>query len=251
MPTLRKRNRIMKIYLAGLSDKPFVEVQKAKYVLESYYYIEDWQIPFIHKWDNFLLDSGAFTFMSNRKQTIDWDKYVEEYASFINKYNINYFFELDIDVIVGLKEVERLRSKLENLTNKKSIPVWHKSRGKDYWIKMCENYSYVAIGGIVTKEIKSSEYQYLNWFINEAHKRNCMVHGLGFTSMQYLSKIKFDSVDSTNWKSGGRFGQLHIFKNNTITSVSFKDKRAKNYKQIDSFNFLEWVKFQEYAYKNL
>lgn len=241
----------MKIYLASLYDRPYIEVQKAKYVLESYYYIKDWQIPFIHKWDNFLLDSGAFTFMSDRKQTIDWDKYVEEYASFINRYNINYFFELDIDVIVGLKEVERLRGKLENLTNKKSIPVWHKSRGKDYWIKMCENYSYVAIGGIVTKEIKSSEYQYLNWFINEAHKRNCMVHCFGFTSMQYLSKIKFDSVDSTNWKSGGRFGKLNIFKNNTIEMVSFKNKRAKNHKQIDAFNFLEWIKFQEYANKNL
>lgn len=69
--------------------------------------------------------------------------------------------------------------------------------------------------------------------------------------MQYLKMIRFDTVDSTNWKSGGRFGQLHIFKNNTIKSISFKNKRAKNHKQIDAFNFLEWIKFQEYADKNL
>lgn len=241
----------MKIFLAALSDKPFIDIEKSQYVLESYYYIKDWQIPYIHKWKEFLLDSGAFTFMSKVNKTVDWDKYVEEYALFINRHNVKNFFELDIDCIVGIKEVERLRKKLENLTNKKCIPVWHKSRGKEYWGKLCNEYSYVAIGGIVTKEIMPNEYCYLNWFINEAHKRGVRVHGLGFTSMKNLCKIRFDSVDSTNWKSGGRFGQLHIFKGNIIKSVSFNDKRAKNHKQIDSFNFLEWVKFQKFAEKNL
>lgn len=241
----------MKVFLAALFNRQFLDVEKSKYILESYYYIKDWQIPFIHKWEAFLLDSGAFTFMSNKNQNINWDKYVEEYASFINRHDIKYFFELDIDVIVGIKEVERLRDKLEKLTNKKCIPVWHKSRGKEYWLRMCDNYSYVAIGGIVTGEIKSNEYHFLNWFIDEAHKKKTKVHGLGFTSMQYLEKVKFDSVDSTNWKSGARFGQLHIFKNNKIKSISFKDKRVKNGKKIDAFNFLEWVKFQKYALNNL
>ena len=48
--------------------------------------------------------------------------------------------------------------------------VWHKSRGKDYWLKMIKEYDYVAIGGIVTKEIKPSEYKYFHWFIRQATK---------------------------------------------------------------------------------
>ena len=241
----------MKVFLAGTYSSPYVGAEKAKYILESYFYIKEWQVACLKIWDDFLLDSGAFTFMSQADKKVDWDKYVEDYALFINKHNIKNFFELDIDCIVGIKEVERLRRKLENITKKKCIPVWHKSRGKDYWFQMCEEYPYVAIGGIVTKEIKLSEYHYLNWFIKEAHKRGAKVHGLGFTNMKFLKKMKFDSVDSTNWLSGSRFGQLHIFKNNIINQISFKNKRGKDYKKMDVFIFSEWIKFQKYADKNL
>lgn len=242
----------MKIYLAATSDKRFLPVHEIPYVLESFYYFDEWQIPYLKQWKGFILDSGAFTFMNAVSDVnIDWEAYIDKYAAFINKYDITHFMEVDIDCLVGLKEVERLRAKLERLTGKKSIPVFHKARGKEYFIEMCKQYPYVAIGGIVTKEIKSSEYKYLKWFIDTAHQYRCLIHGLGFTSMKYLALLPFDSVDSTNWKSGGRFGQLHIFKNGIIQSCSFSDKRAKDYKQIDSHNIGQWIKFQKYADKNL
>lgn len=113
-----------------------------------------------------MLDSGAFSYINSKNtNNVNWDEYIESYAEFINNHNIKLFMELDIDSVVGIKEVERLRNKLERLTNKQCIPVWHKSRGKDYWLKMIKEYDYVAIGGIVTKEIKPSEYKYFHWFI--------------------------------------------------------------------------------------
>lgn len=113
-----------------------------------------------------MLDSGAFSYINGKNtNNVNWDEYIESYAEFINNHNIKLFMELDIDSVVGIKEVERLRNKLERLTNKQCIPVWHKSRGKDYWLKMIKEYDYVAIGGIVTKEIKPSEYKYFHWFI--------------------------------------------------------------------------------------
>lgn len=125
-------------------------------VLESYYYLrknEDF-MPLVRHFGSFLLDSGAYTFMAgSHKGGCDWDAYVSEYADFINRFDVKLFFELDIDSVVGLAEVERLRHKLERMTGKKPIPVWHKNRGKEYFVKMCEEYPYVAIGGIVTKEI--------------------------------------------------------------------------------------------------
>lgn len=238
----------MIVYLAATSDKQFCPIHETRYALESFFYFQDWQVSYLKAWKSFMLDSGAFTFMNSSKSAkIDWDAYVESYAAFINKHDIKLFFELDIDCLVGIKEVERLRAKLESLTGKQSIPVWHVSRGADYFLKMCSEYKYVAIGGIVTKEIKSKDYGKLHWFINTAHQNGCKIHGLGFTSMKWLPRLRFDSVDSTNWKSGGRFGQLHIFKDGIMQSLCPDGKRAKDYRQIDMHNFHEWCNFQKYA----
>lgn len=225
-------------------------------ILESYYYLkkEEKFMPLIKHFGLFLLDSGAFTFMSgSHKGGCNWDKYVEEYADFINRHDIRLFFELDIDSVVGLAEVERLRAKLEFLTKKKPIPVWHKSRGKDYFLKMCDNYPYVALGGIVTKEIPRAIYEKMfPWFINEAHKRGVKIHGLGYTSVGNLKKYHFDSVDSTSWLSGNRGGFIYKFNHRTgLMEQHTKEGCRLKTREGAVHNFLEWVKFIEYAEKNL
>ena len=241
----------MKVFLAGTSTRSFISnIADSKYLLESFYTIKEWQIPFIKNCKMFLLDSGAFTFMNSQKGNVDFNEYLTRYINFINKYDIKYFFELDVDSIVGYEKVKQLRKRLENETGKKCIPVWHKSRGKEEYLKMCEEYDYVAIGGIVTKEITKDQYPFFTWFLNEAHKRNCKVHGLGFTNITNLPKYHFDSVDSTSWLSGGRYGQLHQYKNGTIKTITQKSKRAV-YPAIDINNFNEWLKFQRYAENNL
>lgn len=245
----------MKIFLASTSDKNFLinDIKKVDYVLESFYYVQEWQKDFIKnkKWKMFLLDSGAFTFFSGNKN-INWEKYVELYADFIIENNVDYFFELDIDSIVGYKKVLILREKLESLTCKKCIPVWHKSRGIQEYKKLCKEYPYIAIGGIAIKDISIKQYQGFPALIQLAHTFGCKVHGLGFTQMAYLDKIHFDSVDSTAWKSGGRFGQIHRFNGSKIVQIKKpKGKRIKSYKDIDAINLREWIKFQQYAKINL
>ncbi len=246
----------MNIYLAGnLYDKDRYAIKtESLNILESYFYLrsKEWMFPLIKEFKNFLLDSGAFTFMNQSKNhEIDWDEYIEEYATFINKLDIDLFFELDIDALVGIKEVERLRTKLERLTGKKSIPVWHVSRGHDYWLKMIREYDYVAIGGIVTKEIRPKQYPIFTQLIKEAHIENCKVHGLGFTNLKGLEKYRFDSVDSTSWLSGNRFGAVYKFNGRTMIKVDKKEgQRVKNYETAMN-NFVEWVKFSQYAEKYL
>lgn len=238
----------MKIFLAGSGhvnmwlDENFTNF----YRLESYHNISNQERKRVTEYKDFILDSGAFTYLNGADGNINWDKYVENYAAFINKYGVKNFIELDIDPIVGIKEVERLRSKLEQLTDKKSIPVWHKSRGKDYWLKMVREYNYVAIGGIVTREIKPSEYKYFHWLLAEAKKQNCKVHGLGFTNLKGLEEYNFYSVDSTSWLSGNRFGSIYKFNGKTLLKF---DKpagmRVKTNKTAQN-NFYEWVKFANY-----
>lgn len=245
----------MKVCLAGTycREEMIKKAGMCEFALESFWYIKEWQLPKIKNCKLFLLDSGAFTFMINSNKKVDWDEYVNKYAEFINKNDIKYFFELDIDSIVGLKEVERLRNKLEKLTNKKCIPVWHKSRGLEYWKKMTQNYDYVAIGGIVAKEIKPQEYKYFKVLLDIANKNKCKVHGLGFTGVKYLHKYHFFSVDSTAWSSGWRFGTLYKFTGRGFKKIKYDNKRIKKEKgfEVDTYNYNNWRLFQEYADKYL
>ena len=239
----------MRVFLAGQSSYTDLNWQDCKYNLESFYYFKPEQEKYLRHWKMFLLDSGAFTFM-NGKKSKDFDGYLTKYIEFINKYDIKYFFELDIDSVVGYEKVKQLRKRLEIETGKKCIPVWHKSRGKDEFLKLCDEYDYIAIGGIVTKEIKHDEYKYLNWFIEEAHKRKCKVHGLGFTKTKYLEKIKFDSVDSTTWNRG-RFGDLYVFDNGKMRTKKKAGYRLKDGRKANEFCLEQWIKYQHYAEVNL
>lgn len=225
-------------------------------ILESFYYLRKNEefMTLVKHFGSFMLDSGAFSFMSgSHKGGINWDEYIEEYAAFINRWNVQLFFELDIDSVVGLTEVERFREKLEALTEKKPIPVWHRNRGKEYFIKMCENYPYVALGGIVTKEIDRKKYETaFPWFIKTAHDHKCKIHGLGYTTVANLKKYHFDSADSTAWLYGNRGGYLYKFNPRTglLEQLSKEGCRLKSREGAVN-NFNEWVKFGKYAENHL
>jgi len=255
------KNQKMNIYLAGFHGEKNRtnqnDILKQKiYVLESFAYIKDWQLPLIKNEWNFLLDSGAFTFMAEGKEKgVNWIKYVDDYADFINKMNIDLFFELDIDSVMPLKEVEKLRNHLEKRTGKKCIPVWHRSRGVDYWIKMCKNYPYVAIsasGKYASAWVHDNKsIHVINKMIDIAHLNGAIVHGLGYTKLKKLEDVKFDSVDSTAWLYGNRGGFLFQFNGKTLIKHNKPEGSRMKSNEIAIHNFKEWVKFQKYAKDNL
>ncbi len=164
-------------------------------VLESYYYLRKNEgfMPLVKHFGSFLLDSGAYTFMAgSHKGGCDWDAYVSEYADFINRFDVKLFFELDIDSVVGLAEVERLRHKLERMTGKKPIPVWHKNRGKEYFIKMCEEYPYVANRRHRNERNPRKVYETaFPWFINTAHKHKAKDSWTGVHHRRQSAKVSF------------------------------------------------------------
>lgn len=223
------------------------------YILQSFFYVDDFTTKkILPNCKMFLLDSGAFTFMNSKNKKCNFEEYIVRYIDFIKFYDIKYFFELDVDSVVGYEKVKEYRERLEKETGKKCIPVWHKSRGKDEFLKMCDKYDYVAIGGIVTKEITKEQYPFFTWFINEAHKRNCKIHGLGFTSLSEIEKYHFDSVDSTSWTSGNRFGIVYNFDGKKLIQTKRpNNKRIGDHYGLSLHNFNEWLKFQKYADKNL
>lgn len=249
----------MKLFLAGqngmhsiVSEQVEKSIEYHPYVLESFFYADEVTERPISHFGDFLLDSGAFTFMQGKGGSPDWDNYIERYSDFINRNNINKYFELDIDVVVGYDRVKEIRKKLEALTNRPCIPVWHLSRGLDEFKRMCDEYDYVAIGGIVSGEIKSKNYGALPALISEAHKRKAKIHGLGFTALDWLPKCHFDSVDSTAWTTGNRFGFCYYFDGKTMKKKDApKGHRLADSRKVALINYTEWIKFQKYAETNL
>lgn len=240
----------MKLCLAGTSGvyestRPYLK--DVPYLLESFFYFCNFQKPLIKTADLFLLDSGAFTFMNGANGKVNWDDYISKYIAFINENDIEHYFELDIDAIVGYEEVKRMRARIESETGKKSIPVWHKSRGIDEFKRLVKDYDYIAIGGFAIKHIKQNEYPIIRKMVQYAYESGTKVHGLGFTPKE-VTKYKFYSVDSTTWLSCRRFGSLFKYDDGQMRMVTPKNHgtRKDRQREIEVLTLKEWIKYQKY-----
>lgn len=213
MPALRGVVRAVKMYFAGIeSQKRILDAVKPPNVLFSFLGANSVAMNYAksESCKSYLLDSGAFTFLYGAGKKVDFDSYVDQYIDFINENKILLFFEMDVDTIVGLPKVEAYRRRIENKTGKRPIVVFHKERGKEYFLDMCKNYPYVAIGGIAGRGNQRREYlPYFRWFIDKAHEHGAKIHGLGFTDFAHIRDLPFDSVDSTSWLCGGRYGNMY------------------------------------------
>jgi hypothetical protein len=241
----------MIVYLAG--DAYAKEVfENAKYDfnrLDSYYYLQSnkYMIDKIPLYNNYILDSGAFTFiMAKKKIKIDIDDYTDRYIDFINDYKINNFFEMDVDKIFGYEKVKQLRNRIESKTGKRVIPVFHKNRGIEDWNEMIKDYNYVSIG-IAGKDVAWGDHETFLKFVNNAKEQNCKVHGLGITGMRTLEKVPFYSVDSSSWTAGNRYKCIFKFDGERIKTIKLdlSNKRISNHIKLATHNFNSWNEFSK------
>lgn len=211
----------MKVFLAGVStnihstDGSMMKVieQQRPFLLESFAYVNRYTDDLIRYSSDFILDSGAFTYIYKAKgkaqgAKIDWEEYARRYADYIVSRKIEKYIELDIDSLIGYDGVLKLRKTLEKLTGRPCMPVWHTSRGRQDFEDTCRRYRYFAIGGLT---VFKKDWSLLKPFIHEAHRHGCRIHGLGFTKTSMLNEMPWDSVDSSSWSSGGRYGFIYKF----------------------------------------
>lgn len=258
----------MKTYLASphtilkfkdgmeLAENLFGAIFSKPYILESFYYCNEDTERLIPMFGDFLLDSGAFSFMHESKGKVDWEAYLEQYIAFINRNKIKKFFELDIDYQIGYERVKVLRRKLENATGVQPIPVWHKTRGLDEFKRMCEEYSYVAVGASGINEDSKwtrKNPELLRYLVKIAHANKSKIHGLGYSSVSNLKTMHFDSVDSTAWTTGNRFGFIWRFTGDDMEKVAVagQGRRIGDSRAVAFHNYKEWIKFQDYAERRL
>ena len=247
----------MKLMLAGIDIGQWENIRDlahyCKYMLSSYFYLRENKHADVFQLilqrnseDNFLLDSGAFTLMTSKKnlKQDNLDAYVDDYIAFIKKYKIKRYIEMDLDVVIGYDEVLKLRKYIEDEVGYQSVPVWHMSRGTEEYKKMVDEYDYIAIGGLV-EHVPQSAYPLIKELVRYANIKGTKVHGLGFTKKD-AHEYGFYSVDSSSWTAGRRFGTAVKFRNNKIQAIKKPENTRANYKIVDRNNFIEWCKFQRY-----
>lgn len=243
----------MKICLAGTSSfLGRIDLDKSDYILESFYYIKDWQIPMIKSKKLFLLDSGAFSFMNTKSTRVEnLEEYLNKLASFVVKNDVKNFFNIDLETVIGVEKSYRLRRLLEEKTQRKCIPVFHACMGLNSYKELVKEYDYIAIGTIADFNKRQDILKKLLFL---ALENNCKVHGLGYTRLEEVKTMPFYSVDSTSWTCGNRFGYIYQFKDGNMNKIHRPaGKRLKSSKAI-SHNWLEWCKYQKYidmAYRSV
>lgn len=129
------------------------------------------------------------------------------------------------------------------------------SRGKERFIQDCKDYDRVAVGFLLSEGLPNSlTHKYVPWFIDKAHEHDCRIHGLGFTRTSQLANYPFDSVDSSTYSAGSRFGSYQYFdvKTKTIKQIVRQPgTRMPSAVSLLRHNFHEWVKYQKYARHNI
>lgn len=235
--------RLGDVFLTGSGEYDLCVMARVN-ILESFYYVKDWQTRNIHNFKSFMLDSGAFTFAYGSGDQVDLGEYLRRYIGYINENDVDLFFELDVDKLVGHERVLEFRRELEGGTGRRCIPVWHLSRGRDEWLRLCDEYDYVALGGLAAKEFRDQE-RYIPWFTRTAHERGCRVHGLGYTKLRHLQHMGFDSVDSTAWLSGSRGGFVFVRDGFRMGHVGPPPGRRIDPSVAACHNFMQWVELAE------
>ena len=256
----------MRLYLAGAEgaqhELAALETPPP-YLLATYYTLRNdpttasWLTEYVdHRGVRDLMcDSGAFTFLQGSAQTPPggWEAYVDDYATFVREHNIEHYFELDIDNVVGLERVRQYRDRLERRVGWPPIPVWHKSRGKGAYLALCEAYDYVAVGGIAGGEITRDEANRLvGWFTNTAHDHDAHLHFLGWSPPNRLTRTNPlpDSADSISWRGGSRFKMTYRFTGTELTyhqpGRKDPDRPLADADQLNKHNLREWVKLAQH-----
>lgn len=120
----------LRIFLAGcrgrydiIQEIPKIDLSKLC-ILESFYNIPKEVPEFIPVVKSFMLDSGAFSFLVGKGKNTDFEDYTMQYGEYVKKYHPTYFFELDIDSVVGYDKVLKYRKLLEEITNRQPIRVY-------------------------------------------------------------------------------------------------------------------------------
>ena len=218
-----------------------------KHLLYSYYYILRFskegfvdrmkqEYPGV-KW---FLDSGAFTYATviaagGTRRLPPPERYKELYVDYVRDFGRGFYrvSELDVDGVLTADgeqlvqyEVvcEWLEELLQTFPDYPVMPTYHGWRPREDWTAYCEDprVRCLAIG----RGTKGLGRQRM--LVMEAQKWLKPVHGFAMTKFQStLKMVPYDSVDSSSWVMGQKYGLTYIFMANRWKVLTGDQKRLR------------------------
>lgn len=160
------------------------------------------------------LDSGAF---SARTKNIEID--IDSYIAYIKRY------ERYIDVYANLDVIADAEATWENQEIMEAaglhpLPVFHVEDDMKYLERCIANYDYFCLGGMAKGYNRSERASFIDLCFEqicdqESRLPKCKIHGFGMTSIDWMWRWPWYSVDSTSWVLTSRMGSVFVprFKN--------------------------------------
>ena len=251
----------MRIFLAGVYEQNAhkwfePEMLKTACVLGSYFYLNN--RSFKDKYDptavrDFILDSGAFTYIHAAGNNVNWKEYARNYAHFVKDNNIQKYVELDMDVLIGYDRVLQLRKMREDIVGRPCSPVYHPNRTEEQFREDCKGRPYVAFG---SKKDPMEYYEMMRRIVDIAHDEGSKIHLLGVSDPKhFLAKgIAGDSGDSTTWIQCSNFGYRCVLDESTGMMKKIKLKRSDMLLPAwrdKALSFTLWRQFASYCAQNV
>jgi len=157
---------------------------------------------------NLFLDSGAYSAFTKGAEIV-----LDDYIAFIkeNESVIEVYSNLDImyDAEGSLKN-----QKLMEEAGLTPLPCYHAGEDLKYLRLYLENYPYVCLGGLTTKDgaLLADSLDRCWDIICDTPDRmpKAKIHGFGITALPLLFRYPWYSVDSTSWVMTSRFGGVFV-----------------------------------------
>lgn len=157
------------------------------------------------------IDSGAFSAWS-MNVTIDIQKYID----FIKEHEryISVYANLDV---IGDAEATLRNQRLMEEAGLSPLPCFHVGEDFKYLEYYVQNYDYIALGGLVGKrEVDLGRKAawldkcFSEFICDSAGIPKVKVHGFGLTSLRFMVRYPWYSVDSTSWVVHSRMGTVLV-----------------------------------------
>lgn len=186
-------------------------VQMHLRILLSYHYYKDTDLDTLFKkyfsepYPDVFADSGGFSAMT---QGVEIN--IQEYAAWIKRWQHLFCVYANLDVIGNPQATWENQQTLEGM-GLTPLPVFHTGSDWSWLERYLEQYSYIALGGMVP--YMRFPKRVMPWIIQCFKKAQgrAVYHGFGATSWVVIRDLPWYSVDSSSWGQGFRFGQVPLF----------------------------------------
>lgn len=215
-------------YFAGgsISDIRPINTLRYKNVLISFAYLKgitrEYMIQNRYKFDNVLIDSGAFTFWNSGKYSMDK---LQEYMTMLKKDNWEKYIAFDkvFDPIESKKNYDIMLK--ADLT---PIPCFHINTDINLLKYYLDKSEHIAIGGMVTAPNIDGNLETI-WDLILKTNKNCKIHGLGVSNINTMLKYPWHSVDSSSYTAICKFARANVWNGKFLESKDVFDFLQKKF----------------------